>query len=143
MNDTLLVMLGVIGLILFIFLIVKINKAVKHSHSVCSKCKKEYTYPESFDIDIGELKWEKKTYDEQKGDFTYEIEYKQYYRLIRIYLKCISCGYETSIVKRVDIYRSDSKYSYSEKLDIERIKSCVRKQFDKSMFAGKEIDICL
>ena len=133
--------LFMIGIVVIIVAAVKINKAIKHSHSVCPKCKKEYSYPENFAITAGALKWERKTRKETKGDFEYEMEYKQYYRYLKIDLKCGSCGHEHSIIKRVNVWRSDSTYSQSDAEELETIKDFVRKQFDKSMFEGKEIEI--
>ena len=142
-NEVLLSIIVVVGIVLLIIAIVKGVKAEKHARSICPECKKEYSYPESFNIEVSELKWVKGKKEETKGDFTYEIEYKQYYRIIWIDLKCSTCGHTRTLKHKVNIWRSDDNYSYSESMDRMCIEDSIKSRFDKTMFEGKKIKINL
>ena len=139
--ETLYPILSITGIILLIVIIVKIKKAIRHSHSTCPSCKKAYSYPEDFSIIAGPLQWERKTKTEYKGDFKYEIEYQQFYRILTFDFKCSSFGYEHWFNKRINVWRSDSNYSQSDAEELQVLINGVRKQFDNTMFAGKDIII--
>ncbi len=140
-QDFVLPILAILGVALLIFFIVFIVRKVKHGRSICKKCKKEYSYPESFNIVVGDLTWEKRTREETKGDFKYEIEYKHYYRKIRIELTCTGCGAKRVLHKTIGIYDSDSKYPYNEEDDRMWVEDGIKGMFDKKLFAGKDLNL--
>ena len=133
--------LAFVGFTSIIVLICVIHSKAKLKRSSCPKCKKIYTYPDDFKVFAGDLKWERKTKEEWKGDFKYEIEYRVYYRYVGLDFKCSKCGHSHSLVKRIDVYRSDSNHSQSEAEEISLIKSKLRSMLEPSVFAGKNIKI--
>ena len=135
--------IGLIVIILLIVIIVKIKKAIRHKHSTCPNCKKEYSYPEDFEIIASPLKWRVEKKEEKKVDFTYEIEYKVFYRIVTFNFKCSKCGHAHWYNKSFDVYRSDSKYSQSDAEELMVLKNQIRSQFDKNMFDDKEIEVYL
>lgn len=125
------------AIIAIIILIVMCKKKSKDLHSKCPNCKQYYFYDDDIKVEIGDLKWEKRQKEETHGDFTYDVTYKRYYRILTFGCKCSKCGQVKAYSKRVDIYDSDSKYSQSDEEEIEIIESAIRKFFVPCVFDKK------
>ncbi len=112
-----------------------------NNHSRCPSCKTQYTYPKNMRIYASDLKWEKNTKTEYKGDFKYEVEYRTFYRTVEFVFLCHNCNKIYSFKKRYDLYRSDSRYSQSYNEEISLLKEKIISTFDKSMFIERDIHI--
>jgi len=112
-----------------------------NDRSHCPNCKTKYTYPENMKIYASGLKWEKSTKSEYKGDFTYEVEYRTFYRIVEFVFVCRNCNKIYSFKKRYDVYRSDSLYSQNNSEEIEILKKKILSTFDKSVFTERDIVI--
>ena len=129
------------AIVTLIVLIVRGRKKAKLKRSSCPSCKAMYSFPDDFEIIAGELKWRKERKTEQKGDFQYEVEYRVYYRTVTFNCKCSKCGHTHYFNRTYNLYRSDSSYSQSHEEEVELLMDKIKKEFDKSVFAGKTIRI--
>lgn len=92
-------------------------------------------------IFASDLKWEKNTKTEYKGDFKYEVEYRTFFRIVEFIFVCHNCNKVYSFKKRYNLYSSDSKYSQSYNEEIELLKKKILSTFDKSVFTVRDIHI--
>ncbi len=124
---------SILMIVLFVKLIQKISKNRKLKHSRCPKCN-TYYFKDDISIEIGDLKWERCTKTEWKGDIEYEITYKQFYRLVAFDCTCPKCGHVNSFVKRFNLYTSDSKYSQSYEEEMQYLNHQITNYFDPCVF---------
>lgn len=122
-------------LILFVIVIIIISrKGIKNSRSRCPKCKRYYFFSEDIKLDISDLKWERKTRKETKGDVEYEVTYKTFYRLVDFTCTCSKCKSQRSITQRFDVYDSDSNFSQSHEEEMQVLETKIKKFFAPCVF---------
>ncbi len=141
MDEVMGVVLFAIGFYLFlaliIVLIVKGVKKSKQNLRTCPECKKYYFYEDDISLNISDLKWEKRTKHETKGDYEYEITYKIFYRIVEFVFTCSKCGHVKTVNKRFDVYSSDSNYSQSDEEEEAVLLSKIEKYLGKQAFDRK------
>lgn len=129
---------GFLVVILIIVGIVMACKGVKKSRSRCPKCKRYYFFDEDIKLAIGDLKWERKTKKETRGDFEYEVSYKTFYRLVDFFCTCPNCKSQRAIRQRFDVYDSDSNFSQSHEEEMRVLENKIKKFFAPCIF-NKEL----